>query len=265
MTEIYTADSSFYGKLRRRLARMIYTRPARFDGHDAGLARPLLTVSFDDAPTSAAHAGAAILEKYGARGTFFISAGLSGSDSHLVVYTTEDEIRALHAAGHEIACHTHSHLDCGRATAADIAQNLDLSASAFRQMGLPKAVTFAYPYGDVSPQAKSVLNDRFLASRALHHGLITPGADLNQTPAVGIEGKDGEQTAIDWLIRAEDETAWLVLYTHDVRENPSDWGCTPQTLERLIVRALDMGFDIVTYAEGARLASGQIAQKVKAA
>jgi peptidoglycan/xylan/chitin deacetylase (PgdA/CDA1 family) len=261
MTEIYTADSSFYGKLRRRLARLIYTRPARFDG----LNRPLLTVSFDDAPTSAAHAGAAILEKYGARGTFFISAGLSGSDSHLGVYTTEAEIKTLHAAGHEIACHTHSHLDCGRATAADIAQNLDLSASAFRQMGLPQATTFAYPYGDVSPQAKSVLNDRFLASRALHHGLVTPGTDLNQTPAVGIEGKDGEQTATDWLIRAEDETAWLVLYTHDVRENPSDWGCTPQTLDRLIVRALDMGFDIVTYAEGARLASGQTAQKTKAA
>lgn len=261
MTEIYTADSSFYGKLRRRLARLVYTRPARFES----LARPLLTVSFDDAPTSAAHAGAAILEKYGARGTYFISPGLSGSDSHLGVYTTEAEIRALHAAGHEIACHTHSHLDCGRATAADIAQNLDLSASAFRQMDLPQAQTFAYPYGDVSPQAKSVLNDRFLAARALHHGLITPGADLNQIPAVGIEGKDGEQTATDWLIRAEDETAWLVLYTHDVRENPSDWGCTPRTLERLVVRALDMGFDIVTCAEGARLASGQALQKTKAA
>ncbi len=261
MTEIYTADSSFYGKLRRRLARLIYTRPARFEG----LSRPLLTVSFDDAPTSAAHAGAAVLEKYGARGTYFISSGLSGSDSHLGIYTTEAEIRALHAAGHEIACHTHSHLDCGRAPAADIAQNLDLSAAAFRQMGLPQATTFAYPYGDVSPQAKSALGDRFLASRALHHGLIVPGTDLNQTPAVGIEGPDGEQTAIDWLIRAEDETAWLVLYTHDVRENPSDWGCTPETLERLIIRALDMGFEIVTYAEGARLASGQSVQKVKAA
>ena len=261
MTEIYTADSSFYGKLRRRLARLIYTKPARFEG----LARPLLTISFDDAPTSAAHAGAAVLEKYGTRGTFFISAGLSGSDSHLGPYTTEAEIKALHAAGHEIACHTHSHLDCGRASAAEIALDLDLSASAFCQMGLPPATTFAYPYGDVSPQAKSVLNDRFLASRALHHGFITPGTDLNQTPAVGIEGPDGEQTAIDWLIRAEDETAWLVLYSHDVRENPSAWGCTPQTLERLIVRALDMGFEVVTFAEGARLASGEVRQKTKAA
>ena len=139
------------------------------------------------------------------------------------------------------------------------------TVNAFRQMGLPAATTFAYPYGDVSPQAKSVLNDRFLASRALHHGLITPGTDLNQTPAVGIEGTDGEQTAIDWLIRAEDETAWLVLYSHDVRENPSAWGCTPATLERLIVRALDMGFDIVTFADGARLVSGQIIRKTKAA
>ncbi|MFT4076068.1 MAG: polysaccharide deacetylase family protein [Asticcacaulis sp.] len=261
MTDIYSADRSFYGKLRRRLARLIYTCPARFEA----LPRPLLTVSFDDAPTSAAQAGAAILEKYGARGTFFISAGLCGSDSHLGAYTTEAEIRALHAAGHEIACHTFSHLDCGRATAAEITQNLDLNAEAFRRMGLPQARTFAYPYGDVSPQAKSVLGPRFAASRALHHGLITPGSDLNQTPAVGIEGADGEQTATDWLIRAEDETAWLVLYTHDVRDAPSAWGCTPEALERLIVRALDMGFEIVTFAEGSRLASGQALQKTKAA
>jgi len=261
MTEIYAADTSFYGKLRRRLARLIYTRAARFEP----LSRPLLTISFDDAPTSAAQAGAALLEKYGARGTFFISAGLCGSDSHLGAYTTEAEIKALQAAGHEIACHTLSHLDCGRASAADIALDLDLNAEAFRRMGLPKATTFAYPYGDVSPQAKSILIARFLAARALHHGLIANGADLNQTPAVGIEGEAGEQTAIDWLIRAEDEAAWLVLYTHDVRDTPSDWGCTPETLERLIVRALDMGFGIVTYAQGARLATGQTVQKTKAA
>lgn len=261
MTEIYSADRSFYGKLRRRLARLIYTRPARFEA----LARPLLTVSFDDAPTSAAQAGAAILEKHSARGTFFISAGLCSSDSHLGAYTTESEIRALHAAGHEIACHTFSHLDCGRATATDIAHNLDLNADAFRRMNLPQPTTFAYPYGDVSPQAKSVLGPRFAAARALHHGLVTPGTDLNQIPAAGIEGAKGEQTATDWLIRAEDETAWLVLYTHDVREKPSDWGCTPETLERLIVRALDMGFQIVTFAEGVRLASGQPLQKTKAA
>ena len=46
--------------------------------------------------------------------------------------------------------------------------------------------------------------------------------------------------------------AWLILYTHDVAEEPSQWGCTTGALERLIDRAKADGFDVVTVAEGAR-------------
>lgn len=249
----YSADRTLYGKLRRRLAQAVTRKPARLHG----LARPLLTLSFDDAPVSAAENGARILARHGLLGTYFISAGLMGKDSHLGHFARVDEVKALAAAGHEIACHTFSHLDCGKATAARIACNLDQNLTALRHMGIRPPVTFAYPYGDVSPQAKTVLDARYLAARALHHGLITTGSDLNQAPAVGIEGACGEQTALAWLDRAaKTPSSWLVLYTHDVRAEPSDWGCTPEALDRLIVAALGLGFDIVPFAEGARRAQG---------
>ncbi|MDV6332819.1 polysaccharide deacetylase family protein [Asticcacaulis sp. 201] len=252
----YTADRSLYGKLRRRLARVVHARPAQLN-----LTRPLLTVSFDDAPSSAADAGAAILERHGARGTWFISAGLMGQHSHLGTFAIADEIRALAAAGHEIACHTHDHIDCGKGTGEQIAGNLDLNAAAFQREAFPEAATFAYPYGDVSPQAKAILRERFTAARALHHGLIITGTDLNQAPAVGIEGADGEDVAQTWLRRAVDQTAWLVLYTHDVRETPSSWGCTPAVLDRLVTEAVQMGFEIVTFAEGARRATPAVVKR----
>ncbi|ESQ93784.1 polysaccharide deacetylase family protein [Asticcacaulis benevestitus] len=252
----YSADRSLYGKLRRRVARMVHTRPAQLD-----LTRPLLTVSFDDAPTSAAGTGAAILEKHGLRGTWFISAGLMGQSSHLGAYAQADEIRRLAAAGHEIACHTHDHIDCGQSSAATIAADLDRNREAFAASGFPVATTFAYPYGDVSPHAKSILKNRFTAARALHHGQITTGTDLNQAPAVGIEGADGEEVAMTWLKRAAAQKAWLVLYTHDVREQPSGWGCTPDVLDRLVSTALEMGFEGVTFAEGVRRATGQAIAK----
>ena len=248
----YSADRSLYGKLRRRLARMMITKPAQL----YGLTRPMLTVSFDDAPTSAASFGAATLEKHGARGTWFISAGLMGQTCHLGAYTRVDEVKALAAAGHEIGCHTFSHLDCGKASAGAIARGVDQNQQSLKRMGIAPSLTFAYPYGDVSPQAKAVLNTRYLASRALHHGVIETGTDLNQTPAVGIEGEHGEQTAMTWLRKAADMPAWLVLYTHDIRDNPSAWGCTPDVFARLINEAVAMGFDIVTFADGARRAQG---------
>jgi peptidoglycan/xylan/chitin deacetylase (PgdA/CDA1 family) len=249
--EPYSADRSLYGKLRRRLARLVTTRPARLEA----LAHPLLTISFDDAPVSAAREGAAILEAFGARGTYFISAGLSGQESHLGRYTEADDIQALARAGHEIACHTLTHLDCGRAKGSRITAELDRNRDALTRLGVPAPRTFAYPYGDVSPAAKGVLNDRFIASRALHHGLITTGTDMNQAPAIGIEGPDGEQVARHWLDRAAaTPDSWLVLYTHDVRETPSSWGCTPQVLERLVAAAVAKGFEIVTFEQGARRA-----------
>ena len=244
----YSADRSLYGKLRRRVARLVTTKPARLD-----LARPMLTISFDDAPVSAAETGAAILEKHGVRGTYFISSGLGGQESHLGRYTSLDDVARLAAAGHEIACHTFSHLDCGKARAADIAAELDANRQALAAVGITPA-TFAYPYGDVSPWAKALINDRFVAGRALHHGLITTGTDLNQAPGVGIEGADGYTVARAWMDRAAAVNAWLVLYTHDVRETPSDWGCTPLVLDRLMGRAAEMGFDLVTFEQGARLA-----------
>jgi len=248
----YSADRSFYGKLRRRLARLILPKPARPEG----LTRPMLTLSFDDAPVSAAQEGAAILAKYGARGTYFISTGLMGRESHLGAYAGMDDVKALADAGHEIACHTFSHLDCGRAKGVDIINDINQNQSVLKAIGIAPSRTFAYPYGDVSPQAKAILNDRYLASRALHHGMITTGTDLNQAPAVGIEGADGEHTASHWLARAAESNAWLVLYTHDVRDTPSDWGCRPQVLDRLIGQAIDMGFEIVTFEHGARRALG---------
>lgn len=249
----YSADRSLVGKLRRRLARLMTTKPAQL----ANLARPLLTISFDDAPISAAREGAGILSRYRAKGTYFISAGLSGQESHLGLYTTPDDIRALAAAGHEIACHTFTHLDCGRASAADITANLTQNQDALQAMGVAPSQTFAYPYGDVSPAAKTVLTGRYMASRALHHGLITTGTDLNQAPAVGIEGEDGEQIALDWLQRAQATSgSWLVLYTHDVRDNASAFGCTPVALERILASAIESGFEIVTFADGARRALG---------
>ena len=73
--EAYSADRSLKGKLRRRLALLSQRRPVRMK-----LERPMVTFSFDDAPASAADAGARTLELRGIRGTWYFSAGLAGQD-----------------------------------------------------------------------------------------------------------------------------------------------------------------------------------------
>jgi peptidoglycan/xylan/chitin deacetylase (PgdA/CDA1 family) len=247
--EAYSADRSLRGKLRRRYTRLAYRKPVRL-----ALARPMITFSFDDVPASAALAGARVLEAAGLKGTFYICAGLEDGEGPMGRYGSSEDARRLAAAGHEVACHTYSHLDCGQADQAAIAADVDRNGIALSQRGAPAPVSFAYPYGDVSFAAKKALGGRFKTLRTVQAGLVETGADANQLPAVGIEGEDGEATALRWMGRAARRKAWLILYTHDVADSPSPWGCTPAGLARLAAHAVKAGFEVVTAAEGAERA-----------
>jgi peptidoglycan/xylan/chitin deacetylase (PgdA/CDA1 family) len=242
--EAYSADRSLGGKLRRRIARRFARRPARVE-----LERPMVSFSFDDAPATSADAGAALLEAAGAKGTWFICAGTLGQQGPMGVNLGPDAVGKLAAAGHEIACHTYSHLDCGKASPGEVAGDVARNAVAFQALGLPAPSTFAYPYGEVSIGAKQALGGRFSLLRALHHGLVETGCDLNQAPAIGLEGSLGEAVLPTWIKEARRRKAWLIVYTHDVRPDPSPWGCTPKALGGMIETVLKAGFDIVPVAE----------------
>jgi peptidoglycan/xylan/chitin deacetylase (PgdA/CDA1 family) len=244
--QAHRADPSLKGKLRRRAARLLERRPA---ARNPG--RPMVSISFDDAPASAAETGAAILERRSLKGTYYICSGLAGREGPMGRIADAVQVERLIAAGHEIGCHTWGHLECGPAPADEIAEEIVRNRAGLVGLGAPEPSTFAYPYGDVAVRAKRVLAPRFSLLRGLHHGLVRQGTDLNQTPAVGVEGPDGEAAAWRWLDRAISEKAWLILYTHDVEESPSPWGCTPRTLERLIDAAVGSGAEVVTVAEGA--------------
>jgi len=245
--EAYSADRSLKGKLRRRLALLSQRRPVQ-----VALQRPMISFTFDDAPVTAALEGARVLEARGVRGTYYFSTGLAGRTGPMGVYAEAEDARRLAAAGHEIACHTFSHLDCGKARAAQIVSDVDRNSEGLKAWGAAYTESFAYPYGDVSVPAKRVLGGRFRTLRTVQAGMVETGSDANQLPAVGIEGPEGEAAALRWLDRAADRKAWLILYTHDVAETPSAWGCTPEALGHLVDAAVARGFDVVTAAEGAR-------------
>lgn len=245
--DAYSADRSLAGKLRRRLVRLAARRPAR-----RGADRPMVSFTFDDIAASAATTGAAILEAQGVRGSYFISAGLAGGRGPMGAYAARDAILALQAAGHELACHTYSHLDCGQADAAAIAADAERNQAALRAWGVRPSQTFAYPYGDVSLAAKRALGGRYSLLRALHPGLVGRGTDLNQVPSVSLEGPRAAQTALHWLKRAVESRTWLILCGHDIADQHSPWGCAPAVLDELVRAALAAGCDVVTVAEGAR-------------
>ncbi|HEX2561560.1 polysaccharide deacetylase family protein [Phenylobacterium sp.] len=249
--QAYQADTSLLAKLRRRMVRGASRRRAV-----GSPGRPMVSFTFDDAPVSAARRGAELLEARGLKGAYYVSAGLAGTEGPMGRYADADDYRRLAAAGHEIGCHTYSHLDCGRAAGPAALAEAVRNAEQLEAWDIPFPATFAYPYGDVAAGPKAILAARFRLLRALHPGLVEKGCDLNQAPAVGIEGAEGEATARRWLDKAKARKAWLILYTHDVQDSPSQWGCTPAALAGLIDAAVEGGLEVVTVAEGARRLAG---------
>ena len=244
--DAYQADGSLKAKLRRRFVRFAARRPARAPG------QPMVSFAFDDVPASATETGARILEDRGLKGTFYVAAGLAETDAVVGHIAGAEAFQRLAKAGHEIGCHTYSHRDCGQASADDAVADVQKNAETLAAWGLPPAQSFAYPFGDVAPGPKRALAKRFALMRALHHGLVEAGSDLNQAPAVGVEGPGGEALAMTWLGRAKQRRAWLILATHDVDDEPTPWGCTPGALARIADAALAAGFEVVTVWEGAR-------------
>lgn len=238
------ADPSLRGKLRRRLAHLRRRR-----GLTGRPARPIVSFTFDDAPESAAVAGATALEASGCRGTFYISAGLLGREGPMGRYAGPEDVRRLARAGHEIGCHTYSHLECGPARPDQIAREVEINASALEELCGRPPETFAFPFGDVSSEAKAELAPRFRLLRALHAGVARRGTDLNQAPAVPIDGPDGAARGALWIERAAQDCGWLILCLHDVAAERSFWGCTPEELARLIALAEARGCEILPVAQ----------------
>ena len=79
---------------------------------------PMVSFTFDDVPKSAATVGAAILEQHDATGTYYVIGGQVGTSAAWWDMVDGEDIADLHRRGHEIACHTFSHMRPGRRDAA---------------------------------------------------------------------------------------------------------------------------------------------------
>lgn len=238
----YAADASLAGKLRRRYARLTHRRPLA-----RTLDQPTVTFTFDDVPASALAGGQKLTER-GVRGTYYLCAGLFDRDGHMGRFANAEEAASLIADGHEVGCHTLDHVDCHRTSDTDLRTQSQANVAALQAIGAT-ARHFAFPYGEVSPRVKQVLAQHYGSLRGVSAGLVQNGSDLNQLPSVGFQGPDGEAFARHWIDRAVAERAWVILFTHDVREQPSPWGCTPDAVARMADHALASGCRVATMAE----------------
>lgn len=246
----YAPPRDPFSRIRRRLTARHLARRAtlRFDA-------PLLSITFDDFPASAAEVGARILEAHGARGTYYASAGLANTEGPCGQNFSSAHLTRLLRAGHEIGCHSFAHDDCARRPAIDSLRDIARNRDALAAMGCPPQQAFAYPYGETSRDLKTQLPPRFVSARGINPGLVHGIVDAAQLPAFALFGAGAMRRAAHALKRAAQRKAWMIAFTHDVSDSPSPYGTRADDLDALLrlAHAMDVTVMPVTAALARRL------------
>lgn len=212
---------------------------------------PIVSFTFDDVPDSAFTNGASLLDAYGVKGTFYLAPGIAGQVDENWRLISETQIAELAKAGHEIACHTHSHVKVQDLSAEELARENLLSKARLRDICGPlPLLNFAYPFGVVSLPRKLQLRQEFATCRGIYAGVNAGVVDLGLLSAFELYDRVLDESAIERLLdQTVASNGWLVFYTHDVAREPSWIGCSPKLLEMAIKAAQARGIACRSVAE----------------
>jgi peptidoglycan/xylan/chitin deacetylase (PgdA/CDA1 family) len=209
----------------------------------------IVSFCFDDFPRSALTVGGTILEAHGARGTFYAAPGLMGTDNELGEQFLQEDLDTLLRVGHELGCHTLQHLSCRSVTQAEFMADVDEGRKVIHRMTGYDPINFAYPYGHVTASLKKKIGTQMDSCRGIFGGVNGPVVDLNLLRANSLYGDIGEIGAVTELLSDSEGGGWLIFYTHDVRDRPSPYGCTPALLREAVAETLNRGFTIAPVAD----------------
>jgi peptidoglycan/xylan/chitin deacetylase (PgdA/CDA1 family) len=202
------------------------------------LSHPIASITFDDFPRSAWTAGHPILESFGARATYYTAGRFCGIVENGIEYFHADDLRAVRRAGHEIGAHSYAHPMSTKVRSRALLDDADRNDAALSEILGPEHLSsYAYPYGNISPRVKRLMARRFACARGIRPGVNAGTIDLAQLLAVPLEARRWRPHEIQAAVNAAvEQNGWIILFTHDVTENPSPYGCTPA----MLVQALSM-------------------------
>jgi peptidoglycan/xylan/chitin deacetylase (PgdA/CDA1 family) len=213
------------------------------------MAGPIISFSFDDAPRSAFRVGGGILESYNARATYYVTLGLLGLESPGGVIASADDLRCAKEAGHDLGCHTYDHCEPWDTPTEDFVKSIKKNQSAIADI-LPGFIfsTFAYPLDDPCPSTKRRVGELFTCCRGGGQIYNKDTADLNLLKAYFLDRRNRNDK--DAVIRMIDENTacrgWLIFATHDVADNPSPYGCTPDLFKEVVEYATHSDASVLT-------------------
>jgi len=118
---------------------------------------------------------------------------------------------------------------------------------------------FAYPYGELSFSTKRYLEAHFDTCRSIMPGVNVGIADLGALRTCLLEGNAIDfQGIVEIVAETVRRNGWLIFTSHDVADDPSRFGVTPNLLGFALKPARDAGCDVVTVRDALRAVNGAV-------
>ncbi len=186
------------------------------------LAKPVVSLTFDDVPSSAIELGLPILDEFGVKATFYVCSDLHslGPDRPTIGL---DDVSRLSKLGHEIGCHTASHLALLHNSAQVMVADCQANRQALGEATNGRWPTnFSYPFGSVGVSSKTVLAGDYESLRSTRHGINRGRIDLNCLLAYPLyESSFGEGDLASIVSSLERRPGWCILYSHGIDDDRS--------------------------------------------
>ncbi len=115
--------------------------------------RDTVVLTFDDGYVDAATFATPLLQKYGMRASFYVSAAFVGDGRH----ASWKQLRRMHAAGMEIACHGTQHLDLSQLSRAAAEEEIGHCIRDVRTYLGVRPTTYVYAAGKWNAAAREIL------------------------------------------------------------------------------------------------------------
>ena len=228
-------------QMRRRAARYL-----DIEGVTIAPARGVFSLSFDDFPASAWTEAGPVLTDHGVKATYYVCGGLADGINMDRDQFRVPHLQALHAAGHEVGCHTFGHTSALRMDTEALRLSLDANAAwVAERLDGHRMTTFAWPFGDATVGAKRLVRERFAMARGVRDGVNAGPEDRALIKSIGLERRRLSGYDLEGLMaEAAASKGWLTAYGHDVSDRPTDYGCTPEDLDRVLRAAKSAGLEI---------------------
>lgn len=174
--------------------------------------RPLVSITFDDGWASSFDNGVPLLEEHGYRGTFYVNPAAIETPT----FMTAEQLRALDEGGHDIALHSHEHVDLAAIGGDAVDHQLREGQDVLAQADLPSG-HLAVPHGRSDAQVEWYARQYYESVRGTQWGINTrQNFDPYRLLAFYVDHLSKPEDIVYALDEARKRNGWLILIYHEV-------------------------------------------------